>query len=241
MQNFKELLKSEIKKYNNIELTSEMLDKFEKYKDTLLQWNENINLTAITDEYEIILKHFVDSIEIVKYISKGQNIIDIGTGAGFPGVVIAIYFEGEVNITLVDAIDKRIKFLDEIVNILNLKNVNLVHGRAEELANDLKYREKYDISTARAVSALNILIELNSPFLKENGKCLFLKGEKVKDEVVISKNALQILNCKIENNYEYEYLVKNEEYKRYILSIVKQRSTPSKYPRNYGKIKKNPL
>lgn len=241
MENFRELLKEEVKKYNKIDLTDKMLERFEIYKNLLLEWNEKINLTAITGEHDIILKHFVDSLEIVKYIKEGQSIIDVGTGGGFPGIVIAIYFNGNLDITLLDALDKRIKFLNEVIKILELKNVKTVHGRAEELSNDQIYREKFDISTARAVSSLNTLLEFNSPFVKVEGKCLLLKGEKIKDEILISKKALEILKCNIVDQYEYSYIVNNEEYKRYIVDIEKIGKTPNKYPRNFGKIKKNPL
>lgn len=241
MENFRELLKEEVKKYNKIDLTDKMLERFEIYKNLLLEWNEKINLTAITGEHDIILKHFVDSLEIVKYIKEGQSIIDVGTGGGFPGIVIAIYFNGNLDITLLDALDKRIKFLNEVIKILELKNVKTVHGRAEELSNDQIYREKFDISTARAVSSLNTLLEFNSPFVKVEGKCLLLKGEKIKDEILISKKALEILKCNIVDQYEYSYIVNNEEYKRYIIDIEKIGKTPNKYPRNFGKIKKNPL
>ena len=241
MENFRELLKEEVKKYNKIDLTDKMLERFEIYKNLLLEWNEKINLTAITGEHDIILKHFVDSLEIVKYIKEGQNIIDVGTGGGFPGIVIAIYFNGNLDITLLDALDKRIKFLNEVIKILELKNVKTVHGRAEELSNDQIYREKFDISTARAVSSLNTLLEFNSPFVKVEGKCLLLKGEKIKDEILISKKALEILKCNIVDRYEYSYIVNNEEYKRYIIDIEKIGKTPNKYPRNFDKIKKNPL
>lgn len=241
MENFKEILKEEAKKYNKIELTDKMLEKFEIYKNILLKWNENINLTAITNEYDIILKHFVDSLEIVKYIKEDQNVIDVGTGAGFPGIVIAIYFNGNINITLLDALDKRIKFLNEVIESLELKNVKTVHGRAEEISRNELYREKFDVSTARAVSSLNTLLEFNSPFVKIGGKCLLLKSEKIDSEIFNSKKALELLKCSIVNKYNYSYKANNEEYKRYILDIVKIEKTPSKYPRNFGKIKKNPL
>ena len=150
---FKLSLKEEAKK-NGLELTDSMLDKFEIYKDLLLLWNEKINLTAITDEYEIIMKHFIDCLEIVKYIKNGENIIDVGTGAGFPGLVIAIYFEDKVNITLLDALNKRLIFLQEVIEKLHLKNIKIVHGRAEEIPRKQEYRECYDIVVSRAVANL---------------------------------------------------------------------------------------
>ena len=240
MENFKKILEKEAKNIG-ILLNYSQLEKFEIYKDMLVEWNEKINLTAITDDYGIIMKHFIDSLEIVKYIKENQSIIDIGTGAGFPGVVIAIYFEGKVSVTLVDALEKRIKFLQELTQKLELKNVNIIHGRAEELGIKEEYREKFDITTARAVSSLNTLLEFNIPFAKVGGKGLFLKSNNIDEEINNSKNALKILNCKISNKYSYNYKVNDEIYNRYILEVIKESSTPNKYPRNFGKIKKNPL
>ena len=240
MENFKEVLANEANK-NSIVLNNEQLVKLEKYKNLLIEWNEKINLTAITDEYEIIMKHFIDSIEIVKYISATESIIDVGTGAGFPGVIIAIYFEDKAKVTLVDALEKRVKFLQDLKEKLELKNVEIVHARAEELGKKEEYREKYDVTTARAVSALNTLLEFNTPFIKVNGRGLFLKSNNLEDEIKISNNALKVLNCKISNKYEYSYKVNNELYNRYISEVLKTSSTPDKYPRNFGKIKKNPL
>lgn len=240
MENFKEILKKEAS-IKGIELSNEQLIKFEKYKNLLIEWNEKINLTAITDEYGIIMKHFIDSLEIVKYISENQKIIDVGTGAGFPGAVIAIYFEGKVKVTLVDALEKRIKFLQNLTQELKIKNVQIIHGRAEELGISDEYREKYDISTARAVASLNTLLEFNTPFLRVGGKALLLKSNNLDEEINSSNNALKILNCKLKNKYEYNYNVDNEIYNRYIVEIEKISNTPNKYPRNFGKIKKNPL
>lgn len=224
-----------------LNLTEKQLKKFEKYKDILIEWNEKINLTAITDDYEIIMKHFIDCLEIVKYIETGSKIVDIGTGAGFPGIVIAIYFDGDVDITLLDALNKRLVFLQEVVNELELKKVTIVHGRAEDMAHKEEYREQYDIAVSRAVANLSVLLEYDTPYIKVNGKCLLMKGDKVKEELKEVKKALEILNCKVNNNYIYKYNVNEEEYTRNILEIKKYNNTPKKYPRTYGKIKKSPL
>lgn len=237
---FKKVLEQECMK-NDIKFTPVMLDQFEQYKNLLIEWNEKINLTAIIDEYEIILKHFVDCLECVKYIEKGKSIVDVGTGAGFPGIVIAIYFEGNVKVTLLDALNKRLIFLQEVIDKLNLKNVYIVHGRAEEMAQKQEYREHYDIAVSRAVASLNVLLEFDTPYIKVGGKCLLMKGENVKSEIAESKNALSILNCKINNNYEYTYNVEDEIYTRYIVEVEKIKNTSNKYPRIYGKIKKEPL
>lgn len=238
--NFKDTLKYESEKIG-ITLTDNQLLNFEIYKNLLLEWNEKINLTAITEEYEVIMKHFIDCLEIVKYIKKDSDIIDVGTGAGFPGIVIAIYFEDNINLTLLDALNKRLVFLNEVVEKLQLKNVNIVHGRAEEMANKEAFREKYDVVVSRAVANLAVLLEYDSPYAKVNGKCLLMKGDNVEEEINNAKKALSILNCKILNKHTYSYIVNKEEYKRTILEINKYDTTPIKYPRNYGKIKKNPL
>ncbi len=238
--NFINTLKDESEKIGVI-LTEKQLLNFEIYKDLLLEWNKRMNLTAITEEYEVIMKHFIDCLELVKYIEKNSNIIDVGTGAGFPGIVIAIYFENEIEITLLDALNKRLLFLNEVIEKLQLKNVNIVHGRAEEVANKEEFREKYDIVVSRAVANLSVLLEYDIPYIKVNGKCLLMKGDNVDNEINSVKKALQILNCSIENVYTYKYIVDKEEYKRKIVDIKKYGCTLKKYPRNYGKIKKNPL
>lgn len=240
MNNFKEVLKAEAFKMN-IVLDDKMLEKFEMYKKLLVEWNEKINLTSITDDYEVIMKHFVDSLEIVKYINKNENIIDIGTGAGFPGIVIAIYFDSNVNITLLDALEKRLNFLSEVIQKLGLKKITLLHGRAEEIGNDIIYREKFDVATSRAVSSMNILLELSIPLVKVNGRCLLLKGSKAREEINASKTALEKLNSKINDDFTYEYKVNDEVYERHIIEVKKSQITNKKFPRNYGQIKKKPL
>lgn len=240
MNNFKEVLKAEASKMN-ISLDENMLEKFEMYKNLLVEWNGKINLTSITDDYEVIMKHFVDSLEIVKYINKNENIIDIGTGAGFPGIVIAIYFDSNVNITLLDALEKRLNFLSEVIQKLGLKKITLLHGRAEEIGNDIIYREKFDVATSRAVSSMNILLELSIPLVKVNGRCLLLKGSKAREEINASKTALKKLNSKINDDFTYEYKVNDEVYERHIIEVKKSQITNKKFPRNYGQIKKKPL
>ncbi len=222
-------------------LTDDMLEKFEIYKNLLIEWNEKINLTAITDDYEIIMKHFIDCLECVKYIDKSvKNIIDVGTGAGFPGIVLAIYFPN-IEFTLLDALNKRLIFLQDVVEKLSLKNIILIHGRAEEVVRINNLYEKYDVAVSRAVAQLPVLLEYISPYVKVSGKFIVMKGDSVEDEIKLSINAMNILNLKIINKYFYSYTVENEEYKRSILEIQKTKETPTKYPRNYGKIKKKPL
>lgn len=236
---FINILKKEAKN-RNIELTDKALERFELYKNLMLEWNEKMNLTAITDEYQIIMKHFIDCLEITKYMSGNEKVIDVGTGAGFPGIVIAIYFEN-INITLLDSLNKRLIFLEEVVKNLNLKNVNIVHARAEEFAHKDEYRNKYDLVVSRAVANLSNLLEYDVGYLKLNGKLLLLKGDNVNDEINTSKNTFNVLGCKIQNIYDYEYDVNGEIFNRKVLEIKKLKNTPEKYPRNYGKMKKNPL
>lgn len=237
---FIQVLCKEAKK-QNIVLSEDMLEKFEMYKNLLLEWNEKINLTAITDDYEIIMKHFIDCLECVKYIGdEVKSVIDVGTGAGFPGIVLAIYFPDK-EFTLLDALNKRLVFLEDVVNKLSLKNVKLIHGRAEETVRINDLYESYDVAVSRAVAQLPVLLEYISPYVKVKGKCLVMKGDSVEDEIKLAGNAINILNLKITNKYFYSYTVENEEYKRSILDIEKIKETPKKYPRNYGKIKKKPL
>ena len=237
---FKTVLKREANKIN-IELTNEMLEKFEIYKNLLIDWNEKINLTAITEDYEVIMKHYIDCLEITKYISKGNKIIDIGTGAGFPGIVISIFFGDDIELTLLDALNKRLIFLEEVRKKLNLKNIKIVHGRAEELAHKEGYRESYDVVVSRAVSNLSTLLEYDIAYIKVGGRCLFLKGDNVNIEINESKKAFDKLKCSIVKLYQYQYSIKEEIYHRYILDILKDEITPKIYPRNNVQIKKNPL
>lgn len=241
---FKNTLKEEACKID-INLNEEKLDKLYEYKNLLIEWNQKMNLTAITEDYEIIIKHFIDCLQCTKYIKiKEKNtikIIDVGTGAGFPGVVVAIYFGDEINITLLDSLNKRLIFLEEIKNKLNLHNIKIIHKRAEEAANENEYREKYDYVVSRAVSTLNILLEYTTPYLKVGGEGIYLKGDNIEKEINESKNALKVLNCQKTDVYEYILNLNQEEFKRNILVIKKKSNTNNIYPRIYGKIKKTPL
>lgn len=246
---FKTKLKQECNKHN-INLNDDQLSKFEEYKNLLLEWNEKINLTAITDELEIIVKHFVDCLEVTKYIKINENnkvkkdttkVIDVGTGAGFPGLVICIFFEGKINITLLDALNKRINFLQDVITKLKLENIELVHKRAEDGAHDLIYREKYDYVVSRAVASLNILLEYTIPYLKKQGSGLYLKGDKIKKEINNSFKAFKVLKTEIWKEYEYFLEINKEKFTRHILEVKKQENTNLKYPRSFGKIKKLPL
>lgn len=242
--NFKNKLNEEAKKYG-FELNESILKNLETYKNMLVEWNEKMNLTSIVEDYQIIIKHFIDCLECTRHIKENTKLIDVGTGAGFPGIVVAIYFEGSVKITLLDSLNKRLIFLEEVIKTLKLKNVTIVHGRAEDTANNLTYRENYDVAVARAVASLNILCEYTSPYIKVNGKCILMKGDNLDEEIEKSKNAFKTLNLRIKNKYEYTLaLVENNEsevFKRSIVEIEKISKTPKNYPRSYAKIKKMPL
>ena len=169
-----------------------MLEQFYNYKKLVLEWNESINLTAITDDLEFVVKHFVDSLTINKYIEPGKTIIDIGTGAGFPGIPLKI-LNKENKIILFDSLNKRLKVLEDIIEKISLNNVETLHGRAEETFKNKNHREKYDIATSRAVASLNVLVELMLPAIKVGGICICMKGNNAEDEIEEAKKAIKEL------------------------------------------------
>ena len=230
----------ELSKKINIDITDEQLEKFYRYMELLLEWNEKINLTAITETDEVILKHFIDSMTVFKYLVESKNIIDVGTGAGFPGIPVAITNDN-VKITLLDSLNKRINFLNEVCRELNINNVETIHGRAEEAGQSKQHREKYDVVVSRAVANLPVLLEYVSPYVKVGGYSIVMKGDSVDEEITLAQNALKTLNLKVDEKINYSYVVNDEEYNRSILKIKKTNNTPAKYPRNYGQIKKKPL
>ena len=232
-QTFKEKLSN---KLPNLTLT--MQEQFEEYKKLLLEWNEKINLTAITEEDDIILKHFVDSLTISKYIEEGKSIVDVGTGAGFPGIPIKIEREN-VDVTLVDSLNKRIIFLNDVIEKLKLEKITTLHFRAEEFGQNKKYRESFDIATSRAVANLSTLVEYLLPLVKVGGKCICMKGSDIKEELEESKKAIEILGGEIEK--VEEFTLPESDIKRSIIIISKKSSTPKKYPRKPGTPAKEPI
>ena len=186
----------------DISLSKTQLNQFYDYMNLLIEWNKTMNLTAIVDPKEIIVKHFIDSLTVAEHINKNDAIIDVGTGAGFPGIPIKIMFP-ETKVVLLDSLNKRIMFLNEVINKLKLKNIQTIHGRAEDFGRDKKHRERYDIAIARAVAPLNILLEYLMPFVKVDGQCICMKGSNAKEEIENSKNALKILDGKIESQKEF--------------------------------------
>lgn len=207
------------------------------YMKLLLEWNNRINLTAITNEKEIILKHFIDSLTANKYIKNNKTIMDIGTGAGFPGIPLKILNE-EINFILVDSLNKRINFLQEVKNRLEINKLDLIHSRVEDLAHNVNYREKSDIVISRAVANLRVLVEYMLPLVRKKGYCICMKGPKIDEELKDSKKAIEILGGKIE---KIDKITLPQNLDRNILIIKKVESTPSKYPRKAGIPAKQPL
>lgn len=221
-----------------IQLSDKQKIQFETYKDLLKEWNNKINLTSILDDEDIAIKHFVDSLTILNYIKDDNvSLIDIGTGAGFPGIPVKI-LRDNVNVTLLDSLEKRIKFLNEVTTTLNLSNIQAIHKRAEDLGVDLEYRQKFDYACARAVAGLPVLLEYCLPFVKVGGIFIAMKGSNI-DEVSLSQNALKILGGKIEEIREFN--LPNSDYKRNIIVVKKIKQTPKGYPRKAGKPSKMPL
>ena len=225
-----------IKEYMDIDNVS--AEKFAVYMELLREWNEKINLTAITDEEGILVKHFFDSCSISEFVDNNSKIIDVGTGAGFPGLPLKIVND-TLNITLVDSLNKRINFLNEVKNKLGLKNVETVHGRAEDVGIDNKYREKYDFVVSRAVAELRILVEYLLPLVKVGGKVIAMKGPNIDEEVENAKKAVKLLGGEIERIESFR--LGNTDNERTVIIIKKIKNTESKYPRKAGIPRKNPL
>lgn len=221
-----------------INLSEIQLKQFYNYMNLLIEWNKKINLTAITEPDEIILKHFVDSLTISKYISDGTKVVDVGTGAGFPGIPLKIVRQ-DVDITLLDSLQKRINFLDEVINELNLEKITTIHSRVEDFGKNKKYREEFDIATSRAVANLSTLSEYLLPLVKVGGKVISMKGSLIQEELENSKNAIKILGGQIEKVDEFD--LPNSDISRNIVLIDKIKNTPNRYPRKAGEPSKKPL
>lgn len=222
---------------NNIILSDEQIESYKTYSKLLQEWNKVMDLTAIDEEAQIVEKHFYDSLISAKYFRyENQTLLDIGSGAGFPGLVLAIAFPN-LKITLLEPTLKRCNFLNEVIKVLDLSNVKVVNDRAENYVKEK--RESFDLVTSRAVSRLNMLLELSIPFLTIQGTMIALKGKNANLELKEAENALKILNVKLLKNYEFK--LPSEEESRSILLLKKEARTNIKYPRNYGTIKKKPL
>jgi len=237
--NYNKIMQEGLKKYS-IENIEEKLELFERYKELIKEWNKKINLTSITDDNDIAIKHFIDSLSILKTdkIKENIKIIDIGTGAGFPGIPLKIV-DKSLNITLLDSLRKRIDFLKLVSEELKLEKLEFIHGRAEDFGQNIEYREQFDISVSRAVANLATLSEYSLPFVKINGYFIALKGPKAIKEIESAKNAIKELGGKIEKVIDVDELT--EELNHKIVIIKKIKNTPKKYPRKAGMPLKKPL
>lgn len=221
-----------------IELDEKQIEKFYDYMNLMIEWNKKINLTAIVKPEEIIVKHFVDSLTISKYIKEGAQLIDVGTGAGFPGIPLKIYRE-DIEVVLLDSLSKRINFLKEVVERINLDKVTTIHGRAEEFGHNKEYREKFDVATSRAVANMSTLSEYLIPFVKIDGSIIVMKGSEIEQEINESKKAIKILGGVITDKKEFN--LPSTDIKRNIILIKKEKKTINKYPRKAGTPSKEPL
>ena len=223
----------------DIELSDNQKQQFVQYYELLIEWNKVMNLTAITDLEDVIQKHFIDSLTIVKAICpKNKTIIDVGTGAGFPGIPIKIAFP-ETKIVLLDSLNKRINFLNEVIHRLNLKEIRTIHGRAEDYGKNPKYRGQFDLCVSRAVANLSSLSEYCIPFVKQDGCFISYKSGKASDEMNSAKNAIKLLGGRIENVLKFN--LPDSTVDRTLITIKKIVATPKKYPRTAGKPSREPL
>lgn len=234
----KDLLLNFIKDYK-ITLTENQYEQFQKYFELLVEWNEKMNLTAITDESGVALKHFADSLSLLNFVDIPQNstLADVGTGAGFPGVVLKIA-RPDINLTLIDSLNKRLVFLNEVCSQLGI-DAELIHSRAEDGSRDEKLRESFDFVASRAVARMNILSEYCLPYVKVGGAFCAMKGAQANEEFKESLNAINTLGGKLENKYFFELPENGGE--RAIAVVRKVKNTPQKYPRQSGKIKAKAL
>lgn len=233
---FLEFMKEECEK-NNIQISNEEIEKLYIYMKEILEWNKKVNVTAIKDEKEFIVKHFIDSLTIEKYIANGEKVLDIGTGAGFPGIPIKIT-KNKSHVDLVDSVNKKLNVIRDIIPKIKVEDIECIHTRAEDLAKNVKYRESYDVVTSRAVANLTTLVEYMLPFAKVGGKIICMKGPNVEEELTESKKAISILGGKIE---QIENINIDSDYERNIIIIKKEKPTPKQYPRGQGKPLKEPI
>lgn len=223
-----------------IKLEKEQIDNFILYKELLEEWNQKINITTITDSFEIDIKHFVDSITplTTEFFKENIKLIDIGTGGGFPGLPIKIMRE-DIEVVLVDSTKKKVNFLADVIDKLGLEKIQAIHGRAEEMGRNTNYREKFDIAISRAVAQLNTLCEYCLPFVKVGGYFIAMKGPDVKEEVEEASNSIKLLGGKLIDTKVIKLPLSDITHSLIIIEKIK--GTPTKYPRGGGKPRKKPL
>lgn len=217
-----------------------MYNNFIEYKELIKEWNEKINLTAITEDEEIIKKHFIDSIKVFKfpYVKEAKNIIDIGTGGGFPGIPMKVV-KSDCSMVLLDSLNKRINFLNEVIDKLDLNDIKTIHGRAEDFAQRTEYRENFDLAVSRAVANLTVLLELCLPYVKVGGYFVALKGPSIEEEIKDATVALRVLGGSIKEIIEVD--IAGSDLKHNLLVVKKIKETSKKYPRKAGTANKSPI
>jgi len=227
-------------KVHDIQLTKEQEEQFAKYYELLVEWNEKMNLTGLTEKTDVYLKHFYDSISLAFYIDMDEytSICDVGAGAGFPSIPLKICFP-HLEVTIIDSLQKRIRFLEHLAQELNLKGVQFVHSRAEDAGQNKKYRERYDLVTARAVARMSVLSELCIPFAKVDGIFAAMKGSHFDDELSDGERAIQVLGGQIDQVHTFHLPL--EESERSIVVIDKVKATKKKYPRKAGTPNRSPI
>lgn len=223
----------------NIEISENQIELFDRYYELLIYWNNKFNLTSITNKEDVLVKHFADSVALLKYVDISEStLLDVGSGAGFPGIPLRIMCDS-CKVILLDSLNKRIGFLNEVIKDLGLYGISAVHGRAEDLAQDLSYRERFDFVTSRAVANLSILSEYCLPFVRIGGHFISYKSGDVDIEMNDSSNAFSILGGRLENDYRFS--IPGTEYERSFICVEKINRTPDSYPRKAGVPSKKPL
>lgn len=236
IEEFKKVFLEEANK-NNINVNEKEIEKLYKYMTGIIEWNDKVNVTAIVEERLFIVKHFIDSLLINHYLQGKEDIIDIGTGGGFPGIPLKILNEDK-KFTLIDSVNKKLNVIRDLSEKIGLGNLEIIHTRAEDLASKKEYREKYDVATTRAVSNLSTILEYMLPFVKVGGIAVCMKGPNYKEELEEAKKAIEILGGKFEHIETFNL---EGEMERNVLVIKKVKNTPNKFPRGQGKPLKEPI
>ena len=236
IEEFKKIFLEEANK-NNIKVNDDEMDKLYNYMIGIIDWNDKVNVTAITEEKLFIVKHFIDSLLINHYLQGKESIIDIGTGGGFPGIPLKI-LNKNTKFTLIDSVNKKLNVIRDLSEKIKLENLEIIHTRAEDLASKKEYREMFDVATTRAVSNLSTILEYMLPFVKVGGLAICMKGPNYKEELEEAKKAIEILGGKFEHIETFNL---EGEMERNVLVIKKVKNTPNKFPRGQGKPLREPI
>ena len=236
IEEFKKIFLEEANK-NNIKVNDDEMDKLYNYMIGIIDWNDKVNVTAITEEKLFIVKHFIDSLLINHYLQGKESVIDIGTGGGFPGIPLKI-LNKNTKFTLIDSVNKKLNVIRDLSEKIKLENLEIIHTRAEDLASKKEYREMFDVATTRAVSNLSTILEYMLPFVKVGGVAICMKGPNYKEELEEAKKAIEILGGKFEHIETFNL---EGEMERNVLVIKKVKNTPNKFPRGQGKPLREPI